>query len=1001
MPPPTQSTATRIVAGYVRSLRRRASTLYALRSLAAAGGAGALGFAALAGLSGPIITPAYAGGSLGSLAVLAIGVGVWMLRPLLGLRDLGSCRLIERIDAPLASRVRSALEMSHGAPEGASQALMTAHASSVREALANVPPARVLPLSTLRHPAAVAGTLALAASALALLGDGGLRAGAYALTHPARIRDDGVRVAPVLSATRARLIYPSYLALPPTEVEDVRKLEVPRGTTIEISVTPRLPSRDGVLQVGEASVRLRAVPDGELFARFVAREDAELRVRIHSDDVWYQDSRTRSLRAVADQAPQVRLLDPADGAIVEATARVPVRLAATDDHGLSSIELAVRLPDGQEQRRRVWSSVTGDGPRRALEDGTQIVPAELGAREGDVLLLWIEARDADAVAGPNLGLSRAVTLEVASDAQKLSMHIPRLRAALDGALDVLADRLEFPLPQAAGQARLRMQELHDVAGRWLDDLETLVKDATVDAERLPIDVDQLRGIVKRTRRELRRERAVYRSDDGPGERRVAVDARVVEEHEKDVLLLADTLAQTLVDEARALTDELAQLKEEIRDLLERFKNEDSPEAKRALLAEIAKAQRRLRQLAESLSQLSKRVPSEFINREAIPEGNARSSAEDLKSAIESGDMDAAERALQALSEQIDELAQHIDSGGARFREARFGERDRAIASARRQLDMLAEEQERLVERTRDVVRRATDRAQAQARPEGAMRGMQQLAERIEQTLDELGRDTAGSYESRMLERAGDRMRDARDALKTGDMAEASRMASRAQGSLDQAAASLEASARMGRRRDGQARQHAEDASRAADDLRNLQQQLAEITPGLGEHVTEGERRQLAGDAQPQRAARDAAESLERKLGEGSGKADPPLSPEGAESMREVEQAMRRAERALQEGDPQQAALEQQDAAERLRREEERLARKQERRGGGGQGQDPSRPAREGEGGDGPMNGEVEIPGAEEFSGPVARRRRLLDAMREPAPSGFEAAVQRYYEELLR
>jgi hypothetical protein len=29
------------------------------------------------------------------------------------------------------------------------------------------------------------------------------------------------------------------------------------------------------------------------------------------------------------------------------------------------------------------------------------------------------------------------------------------------------------------------------------------------------------------------------------------------------------------------------------------------------------------------------------------------------------------------------------------------------------------------------------------------------------------------------------------------------------------------------------------------------------------------------------------------------------------------------------------------------------------------------------------------------------RRRLLDAMREGAPSGYEDAVRRYYEELLR
>ena len=42
-----------------------------------------------------------------------------------------------------------------------------------------------------------------------------------------------------------------------------------------------------------------------------------------------------------------------------------------------------------------------------------------------------------------------------------------------------------------------------------------------------------------------------------------------------------------------------------------------------------------------------------------------------------------------------------------------------------------------------------------------------------------------------------------------------------------------------------------------------------------------------------------------------------------------------------------------------------------------------------------------IPGSDEFSGSMEMRRRLLDAMREGAPSGWEDPVRRYYEELLR
>jgi hypothetical protein len=44
---------------------------------------------------------------------------------------------------------------------------------------------------------------------------------------------------------------------------------------------------------------------------------------------------------------------------------------------------------------------------------------------------------------------------------------------------------------------------------------------------------------------------------------------------------------------------------------------------------------------------------------------------------------------------------------------------------------------------------------------------------------------------------------------------------------------------------------------------------------------------------------------------------------------------------------------------------------------------------------------VHIPGAEEWKGPTELRRKLLDAMHEGGPSGYEAAIQRYYQELMR
>src|SRR5687768_14470500 len=125
----------------------------------------------------------------------------------------------------------------------------------------------------------------------------------------------------------------------------------------------------------------------------------------------------------------------------------------------------------------------------------------------------------------------------------------------------------------------------------------------------------------------------------------------------------------------------------------------------------------------------------------------------------------------------------------------------------------------------------------------------------------------------------------------------------------------------------------------------------------------------------------------------------PLSPQGERELQQAAEAMRRAERALERGDPQSAGLAQDDASERLQQLEESLRQK----GESGTRRQPGQRRGEGRGGDGGQraDGPVRIPGADEFSGPVQMRRRLLDAMREAAPQEYKSAVERYYQELLR
>jgi DNA repair exonuclease SbcCD ATPase subunit len=307
--------------------------------------------------------------------------------------------------------------------------------------------------------------------------------------------------------------------------------------------------------------------------------------------------------------------------------------------------------------------------------------------------------------------------------------------------------------------------------------------------------------------------------------------------------------------------------------------------------------------------------------------------------------------------------------------------------------MLGSEQGRLAEHSAAVAKNAQSRAQG-AQGDARAHGLVPQAEALEKSASELARQPGSAWQSPAAGRAVERLRDTRDALRTGDLSAARGMADSAQRSLQEAAGELESEARMFPGHHGETAQRAEHARRTAADADRLSQAIDRAMPEASEHLSEAERQKLRADAESQRKTGDAAEQLKQAFNKGPDGL--PLSPEAVEALETARQSMQRAERALDRGRPDEANREQQQAAERLQKLSQALAEKQSGAGG-------SRPKGGGESasGDAVRGAPVHIPGAEEWRGPTELRRKLLDAMHEGGPAGYEAATQRYYQELMR
>jgi hypothetical protein len=387
--------------------------------------------------------------------------------------------------------------------------------------------------------------------------------------------------------------------------------------------------------------------------------------------------------------------------------------------------------------------------------------------------------------------------------------------------------------------------------------------------------------------------------------------------------------------------------------------------------------------------MATRVPSEFVNRDAVQEEQAQSSLGDLEKAVREHDLQAAANHLDALARQIDDLAGQLGQGGLRLAENRFGPRDKALAAAQQQLQMLASEQDRLAGRSAEVARGAQNRAPGSNGAERA-RQLAPQAEALEQQVSKLASEQQG-WQSAAMSRAQERLRDAHAALRTGDLARGKDMAEASERGLQEASGELSAEASMFPGHNGETAERARRAERARQDADRLSEAIAQAMPPAADHMTDAERNRLKSDADPQRKAGEAARQLQDQFSKGPDGL--PLSPETADALEEVRGSMRDAAKALEDGKVDQAAQEQRAAAERLQKTAQQLAKKQGAAMGGGG---------ERNGGDGARaEAPVRIPGEGDWKGPTELRRKLLDAMHEASPTGFEAAVERYYEELLR
>jgi hypothetical protein len=913
------------------------------------------------------------------LAVVSTAVGVGRLDELHGAHR---ALLLADYDPKLAQRVRSAAELA-AAPNGSPE-LLTELLTSITNELSHLPISTLVPRP--KHwGRTLLGSLAFAGLSAALLASReDVATGLYAMTHPATGLSERAPKGLWISRLDVVVSQPQKLGGETRVLRDPALIEVPEGSVVELSVRARVPIDRAMLKLGERALPFVAVDGGLQRLTLTAETGGPLSLLARVDDAWVEDAKARRMDVILDAAPTVELEAPLADVSVAADEPVVFSYRTKDDHGLSGIDLVIELGQGRQRRVRLFGFPENAVPR--TQDGsTDVVPAAFGARTGQTLAVWIEARDRDTFGGANVGRSPVRTITVGEVHEGHGVPVELLARARDAAVDTLAERLETELPVRQGEAQERAEALAKSTRGFSRALTSLAK-SYADSGGESATQSTLRDMLRRLSRLLRDERVASEGRDMREPKRA--DEAVLRELEDDVLWLSDLLGREKLSNAGKAIERLASTRGRIQKLIEELKKAWDPARKAELLAEIARARAELSLLSQRLAEAERDVPGDFVNLEALRAAAEQNPLDEIEQAIKRGDLAAAEKALARLDQDMQNFQKGVSEGGEAFASARFGPRNEAIEKARTGLSELTKRQKQLSSETDRIAEKAHARSEEEPDFRSQNQRLSERAEALERRVQRLGTsDRFHATESESQAGAAQRMRDARDALRQQNPREAASMAERASEDLQALAGELMMDARMFPGPDGSELERARNAQKLAEEAADLAQEIARNTAGDRSELTPEESAALQQKAPPQRGLSESAEGLAQDL-----RSDGP--PGLSDGLGRTARSMKKAASALERGDVREAEAHQRDAVERLAELNEQM----ERQSKAGK---PRSSEMEGSSSPGDQEERVTIPESGQDVRRKDLRRRVLDARRAEPPDSFARAVERYYQEILR
>jgi hypothetical protein len=566
--------------------------------------------------------------------------------------------------------------------------------------------------------------------------------GAYSATHAVEAVPH-----PSLTIDEVRYDYPEYTGLVDRSVRDGSgDLAAVKGTTARLSIRSTNEPAAAALILDSGTEVPLAVEEGRLLTGELAivEEDS---YRLHIEDslgLTNQNPLQYRVRALTDEAPFIRLLEPAEDRDLDESMTVALRFSAIDDYGLGPVKLVFEVgrQEGEAHSRVIHRPA---GRRTEINERFEWNLSDLDLLPGDTVAYHLEVRDNNAVDGPSTARTRVYVLRFPTLGEIFAQIDEREEASIDDLEEIVdeARRVEEKVEQ------LSREILKKGDSSWENRKE--VERALEAQEKLSDQLQELQAeISSNLERLTESEFATFEAMQKMEQIQKLLDEVATDEMKEALEKLREAMEEM---NARRMQEDLAefqmtqeQLTENLDRILENLKQFRLEEKMKAAVRELEELAARQERVNDELDQAAKEGEK---NEDQLADAENGEKAGDEKSEGEKSEGEESEgEESEGEKSEGEKSGQERADASEKDQEAESGEssesKDPGGEPSQEELDRLAEEERALAEEARRLEETMKELAEMtqELRDSVDQQSMQELSEQMKSgdvpgTMDEM------------------------------------------------------------------------------------------------------------------------------------------------------------------------------------------------------------------------------------------------------------------------